>query len=90
MPPINSDRSRVRLLVLILLLMATLALFWFVERPPAEGDMSNCSQVGPSTLATQYLDKLHGIEIGASTQMAPGDQARRLYLHHRAPQGQDQ
>ena len=39
-----------------------------VRAVTAQDADSKCPQFGPSPLATKLLDKLHGIEIGASTQ----------------------
>jgi SAM-dependent methyltransferase len=36
------------------------------ESPAAEANL--CQKIGPSALATKYLENLHGVEIGASTQ----------------------
>jgi SAM-dependent methyltransferase len=70
-------------LALVAALIVFAGLFAFhASREPAEGAgpaakanpdyRQRCNQFKPSPLATKYLEKLHGIEIGASTQNSFG------------------
>ena len=53
--------------------LAALRLFEPEEpRPVAAAPRDPCPKARPSALATKYLEKLHGVEIGASTQNSFG------------------
>ena len=80
MPPTPKLRSRHFLLALLAGILAFLATP-LVLRPfePAEAPApaarpaeKKCPAARPSALATRYLEKLHGVEIGASTQNSFG------------------
>jgi SAM-dependent methyltransferase len=58
------------LIVAALLLVGSYALRAYEH--PTILDSDPCSPFGPSRLATRYLEHLHGIEIGASTQNSFG------------------
>lgn len=75
----NSSRTR-RLLGIALLtaLLVAAALLVLAEREeaiapkPVAVVQDPCQRNGPSALATRYLENLHGVEIGASTQNSFG------------------
>ncbi len=71
--------SRTRLLGIVLLtaLLVAAALLVLEGReedvaPKPAVVADTCQKIGPSALATKYLENLHGVEIGASTQNSFG------------------
>jgi len=55
-------------LVALMALLATIVLRVEPLLADSDPDAGGCAQFKPSVLATQYLEQLHGVEIGASTQ----------------------